>query len=107
MRLFSKKTFMLLVGIVAALALAGVAAASVTFDPTCPYTPSNGTGTCGFVGKGDVQLALGYNNSQMQKNAGSLLFTYAQAARRRARRTARRLARRTGRRACRRLCPAL
>jgi hypothetical protein len=33
-----------------------------------------GTGT-GFVGKGDVQLALGYNNKQLQDNAESLSFT--------------------------------
>lgn len=39
--------------------------AAVTFDPT--------TGT-GFVGKGDVQLALGYNNKQLQDNADSLQF---------------------------------
>jgi hypothetical protein len=40
--------------------------AAVTFDPA--------TGT-GFVGKGDVQSALGYNNTQLQKNANSLVFT--------------------------------
>lgn len=41
--------------------------ATVTFDPA--------TGT-GFVGKGDVQLALGYNNKQLQDNANNLVFTY-------------------------------
>src|SRR5215204_6817953 len=41
--------------------------AAVTFDPA--------TGT-GFVGKGDVQTALGYNNKQLQDNAGSLQFTF-------------------------------
>src|SRR5215204_1584872 len=41
--------------------------AAVTFDPT--------TGT-GFVGKGDVQTALGWNNKQLQDNAGSLQFTF-------------------------------
>lgn len=45
---------------------AGAVFAAVTFDPT--------TGT-GFVGKGDVQLALGYNNKQLQDNANSLVFT--------------------------------
>lgn len=40
--------------------------AAVTFDPA--------TGT-GFVGKGDVQTALGYNNAQLQKNASTLVFT--------------------------------
>jgi hypothetical protein len=47
-------------------ALSAVAAyAAVTFDPA--------TGT-GFVGKGDVQLALGLNNAQLQAQAGSLQF---------------------------------
>jgi hypothetical protein len=46
---------------------ATTAYAAWTFDPA--------TGT-GFVGKGDVQLALGYNNKQLQDNAGSLVFTY-------------------------------
>jgi hypothetical protein len=66
--------------LVVLLAAAQAAFASVTFDPTCPYTPSNGTGRCGFVGKGDVQSALGYNNAKMQQNAGNLVFTYAQPA---------------------------
>ena len=79
-RKFTKTAWVLLVGVVAALTFAGVAAAAVTFDPSCPYTPSNATGQCGFAGKGDVQLALGYNNTQMQKNAGSLAFTYSQPA---------------------------
>lgn len=41
--------------------------AAVTYDPT---------GGTGFVGKGDVQLALGYNNAQMQAVAENLNFTY-------------------------------
>lgn len=50
------------------MALVSTAAwASVTFDPD--------TDT-GFVGKGDVQMAFGWNNSQAQKNATSVLFTY-------------------------------
>jgi hypothetical protein len=49
-----------------ALAIAGGAIGAVTFNPD--------TGT-GFVGKGDVQLALGYNNAQLQANASSLQFT--------------------------------
>ncbi len=49
----------------AALAVAGAAMAAVTFDPA--------TGT-GFVGKGDVQLALGLNNAQLQSQAGSFTF---------------------------------
>lgn len=34
----------------------------------------------GFVGKGDVQLALNYNNAQLQQNAESLSFTYEDTA---------------------------
>ena len=30
----------------------------------------------GFVGKGDVQTAFGWNNAQLQKNAGGVTFTY-------------------------------
>lgn len=41
------------------------AAATVTFDPA--------TGS-GFVGKGDVQLAFGWNNAQMQSRATALSF---------------------------------
>jgi hypothetical protein len=43
----------------------------VTFDPS--------TGT-GFVGKGDVQLAFGWNNAQVQVNAAGVTFTYGQIA---------------------------
>jgi hypothetical protein len=52
----------------AALAATATAAlATVTFDAT--------TGT-GFVGKGDVQLAFGYNNAAMQSQANNVVFTY-------------------------------
>ena len=51
----------------ATLALATPATAAVTFDST--------TGT-GFVGKGDVQTALVWNNQQLQKNASALTFSY-------------------------------
>lgn len=44
---------------------------SVSFDPT--------TGQ-GFVGKGDVQNAFGWNNNQLQANAASLTFTYVESA---------------------------
>jgi hypothetical protein len=50
-----------------ALILSSSAMATVTFYPA--------TGT-GFVGKGDVQIALGMNNAQLQANAGSLSFSY-------------------------------
>jgi hypothetical protein len=50
-----------------ALALAcGSAAAEVSFDPA--------TGT-GFVGKGDVQSAFGWNNAKLQQYASSVTFT--------------------------------
>jgi hypothetical protein len=48
-------------------AVCAVAAAAVTFDP------ERGTG---FVGKGDVQLAYGWNNAQLQANAAGVTFTY-------------------------------
>ncbi|MBT2522080.1 hypothetical protein [Arthrobacter sp. ISL-28] len=51
----------------ATLALATPATAAVTFDPA--------TGT-GFVGKGDVQTALVWNNQQLQKNASAISFSY-------------------------------
>jgi hypothetical protein len=55
------------VGIAVLLAVASIAYAAVTFDPT--------TGT-GFAGKGDVQTVLGLNNAQIQAQAPSLVFTY-------------------------------
>jgi hypothetical protein len=54
---------------VAFIASAGVANASVTV--------TDGTG---FVGKGDVQTLLGWNNQTLQKNAESLRFTTVQEA---------------------------
>jgi hypothetical protein len=54
------------VAAVALFAAVGTASAAVDFDP------ENGTG---FVGKGDVQLALGMNNAQIQNAALSLEFT--------------------------------
>jgi hypothetical protein len=57
-------------GVVVAAAMASATVlASVSFDP--------GTGT-GFVGKGDVQTALGLNNAQVQAMAGSLSFAYTE-----------------------------
>jgi opacity protein-like surface antigen len=65
MKKFGKKTLALVTGLVAALTIAAAAFAAVTFDPA--------TGT-GFVGKGDVQLVYGWNNKQLQDNAGSVQF---------------------------------
>jgi hypothetical protein len=64
-----KKIVLLLVGMVMALAVAGVAGAEITFNPL--------TGT-GFVGKGDVQTAFGWNNATLQTNAGGLEFSFEQ-----------------------------
>jgi hypothetical protein len=47
------------------LGVIAIAFAAVNFDPE--------TGT-GFVGKGDVQLVLGWNNKQLQDGAGSVQF---------------------------------
>jgi hypothetical protein len=55
----------MLAAAVALAAISTAAYATVTFD--------SGTGT-GFVGKGDVQLALGMNNAQVQN--ATLAFTY-------------------------------
>ncbi|WP_368505291.1 hypothetical protein AB3N04_06515 [Alkalihalophilus sp. As8PL] len=54
-------------GALALTVFSSSAFAAVTFDST--------TGT-GFVGKGDVQNALGLNNAQLQKEAADLKFTY-------------------------------
>jgi len=47
------------------------ASAEVVFDA------ASGTG---FVGKGDVQLAFGWNNAGLQANAGGVTFTYGYTA---------------------------
>jgi hypothetical protein len=60
--------------VLTAIALAATATAAlaiVTFDP--------GTGA-GFVGKGDVQIAFGWNNAQLQNRAGGITFTYNDSA---------------------------
>jgi len=51
--------------------LAPAASAGVTFNET------NGTG---FVGKGDVQVAFGWNNKQLQTNATGVSFSFTQDA---------------------------
>ncbi len=68
MKKVSKKMVALVAGLVAMLTLAVGAFAAVTFD--------SATGT-GFVGKGDVQLAFGWNNKQLQNNANAVQFRYA------------------------------
>lgn len=49
---------------------AGAASAAVTFDLE--------TGT-GFVGKGDVQSLMGWNNRELQNNAAGIGFRYIEA----------------------------
>jgi hypothetical protein len=56
-----------LAGTTGLLAAFVIASAAIVFDPE--------TGT-GFVGKGDVQRAYGWNNRQLQDNASGLTFTY-------------------------------
>ena len=54
---------MLLAAAAATVFISAAALASVTFDPN--------TGT-GFVGKGDIQVPMGWNNKQLQNNAGGV-----------------------------------
>jgi hypothetical protein len=62
----AKKLYLAMgLALVAMLVAAGAVFAVVTFDP------ASGTG---FVGKGDVQTAFGWNNNQLQQNAGSVNF---------------------------------
>lgn len=56
-----------LLGTALVIATTMPAMAAVTFDPE--------TGT-GFVGKGDVQDAFGWNNKALQDNANLVTFTY-------------------------------
>lgn len=65
-----KKLCKLSLGLAACGAALATAYAAITFNPT--------TGS-GFVGKGDIQLALGWNNAQLQSNASGLSFSYIQA----------------------------
>ena len=54
-----------------ALAAPAAATAAVTFDPA--------TGK-GFVGKGDVQVPFGWNDSKLQQYAAGVTFTYESAS---------------------------
>jgi hypothetical protein len=69
--LLLNRKFLPFLSVAVATSIATVAHAAVNFDST--------TGT-GFVGKGDVQEALGFNNAQLQAQAGSLSFTYQDQA---------------------------
>lgn len=62
------KLWIAMAAVMAALLLtANVALASVTFDSSTGF---------GFVGKGDVQIAFGWNNQTAQAQAGNLSFSY-------------------------------
>lgn len=63
-----RKRIIPVAAIAAALAVPAAASASVALDSTGH----------GFVGKGDVQTVLGYNNGQMQGAAGTLAFGLSQ-----------------------------
>jgi hypothetical protein len=54
--------------------LAGFALAAVATAAMATVTFNSGSGT-GFVGKGDVQLAYGWNNQAAQANAGAIQFS--------------------------------
>jgi hypothetical protein len=56
-----------LLGTVLVIAMVTPSLAMVEFDPE--------TGT-GFVGKGDVQTALGWNNAALQRNVSEIMFSY-------------------------------
>ncbi|CAM3854092.1 hypothetical protein [Mesobacillus thioparans] len=60
-----------LTGLAAGALAMGIFASSSLAAVT--YDSSAGTG---FVGKGDVQQALGWNNAELQKQAKNLVFTY-------------------------------
>jgi hypothetical protein len=64
------RKIILSVAMLGALAVPTVASASVAVD-------SSGNG---FVGKGDVQVAFGWNNKQLQDNAKNVTFTSKQDA---------------------------
>ncbi len=59
--------------LITALAVSGLALSATAATAAVTFDPATGTG---FVGKGDVQVALNYNNKQLQDNAGSLEFEY-------------------------------
>jgi len=64
---FNKRVWMFVIGAVAALTIGGGAGATVTVN-------NDGSG---FVGKGDVQAAFGWNNAQFQRNAAAVTFSLA------------------------------
>jgi hypothetical protein len=55
------------------LALVACVAAAITVYATVSIDDAGN----GFVGKGDVQTAFGWNNAQLQANSGHLYFSYS------------------------------
>jgi hypothetical protein len=76
-----RKSPFLLAGVaaVALWAMPGTASATSWYSLSCSLTPSPTQGTCGFVGKGDVQTAFSWNNPQLQNNASGLKFSYTES----------------------------
>ena len=66
-----KHATLLILSLLAVMTVVFIAYAAVTFDP------ASGTG---FVGKGDVQLAFGWNNATMQRNHTGITFVYEQTS---------------------------
>jgi hypothetical protein len=58
---------------VIALALAAVLLSATAAVAAVTFNPETGEG---FVGKGDVQTAFGWNNKQLQTNASGVTFSY-------------------------------
>lgn len=65
-----KKSIKTTLGLAACVAVVGIAYASVAYDPEVG----------GFVGKGDVQIPLGFNNATMQANYTKVSFVYEVSA---------------------------
>jgi hypothetical protein len=66
-----------IVATISLLAATSVAGAAVILN----YDSSGAFNGTGFVGKGDVQLAFGWNNKQLQDNASGVSFAYSATAR--------------------------
>lgn len=89
-----RHTFAIPLSVLALIVTAGCTQARGPLNVITPQTPAesgqreftlqsvsfdSSTGQ-GFVGKGDVQTAFGWNNAQLQANAGALTFTYVETA---------------------------
>lgn len=61
------------IAVSAATAAVAVSLAALPASAAVSFDSSTGTG---FVGKGDVQLAFGWNNQALQQNVSGVTFTY-------------------------------